>query len=186
VLGAQSGLKDRNCHIVETTPPGLLRELAAVEVEDWTTLAEPEQRIARFTDDGTEIAFSTFVERLCAAGASVIAKWTDEDPLLCGAPAITRNVIGRGVVYYVGGYCPADAVEHLASHLLSSMKVQPVVEAAHEVEAIERKGFLSLFNHSAGPQIVRGIRGVDLLAGKRIAGDLELSPHGVVIVRIDG
>jgi beta-galactosidase len=185
LLGAQSGAKDRNCHLLEATPPGLLGELAGVEVEDWTTLAEQERRMAQFANDGAEVAMSTFVERLRPTRAQVVAKWVDDDPLLAGAPAITRNAVGKGIVYYIGGYCPADAVQTVATHLMSAMEIQPAIEAAPDIEAIEREGFISLFNHSAAPQVVRGVRGTDVITGQPVAGEMELSGHGVAIVRVE-
>src|SRR4051812_12402179 len=44
VLTAQAGSKDRNAHLVEQPSPGLLRELAGIEVEDWTTIGKKETR----------------------------------------------------------------------------------------------------------------------------------------------
>jgi beta-galactosidase len=186
VLGAQSGLKDRNCHIVEATPPGLLKELAGIQVEDWTTLAEAEQRTARFVDDAGETAMGTFVEQLRSTGAQVVAVWVDDDPLLTGAPAITRNIVGKGVVYYLGGYCPADAVEAIALRLIATMNIKPIVEAGPEVEAMERIGsrrrYISLFNHGPHKQVVRRVSGKELLSAASIDGEMALSAHGVAII----
>lgn len=189
LLGAQSGLKDRNCHIVEATPPGLLIQLAGVEVEDWTMLAEDERRTAQFSDGGAEVALSTFVERLRPTRASIIASWLGDDPLLAGAPAITRNVVGKGVVYYIGGHSPADAVEVIAGHLLSTMTIGPIVEAGPDVEAIERMGsrrrYVCLCNHSSQKQVARRVRGEELLSGVALAGEITLLPHGVAIIASD-
>ncbi|HEY1921133.1 MAG TPA: beta-galactosidase, partial [Tepidisphaeraceae bacterium] len=90
LLGAQTGLKDLDCHIVEKTPPGLLSGLAGVEVADWTTLAADETRSARLVT-GKDIVMEAFVERIRPTTAKVLARWNGGDSLLGDAAAITIN-----------------------------------------------------------------------------------------------
>jgi beta-galactosidase len=185
VLGAQAGLKDINCHIVEKTPPGLLSKLAGVEVEDWTTLPANETRTARLAT-GTDIVLDAFVERLRLITATPLARWTGGDSLLNDSPAITRNVVGKGVVYYIGGYCPATATEGFINYLRGELQISSALSAGPEVEIIvrsaRRKTYVILLNHSQRMQRVTGLSGVELLSGKTSEAEIVLDPFGIAIV----
>jgi beta-galactosidase len=186
VLGAQSGIKDQNCHIVEIPAPGLLRELAGVEVEEFTTLPKGETRTVEPEGYGLEIALSTVVERLRPATARILAKWDDDDPLLAGAPAVTRNAVGKGRVYYVGGYALAPALEQLSEWLMPELNLPPVVQAPREVEVLSRGPYLCLLNHSGTPQEVGGPGGAadNVLAGQPVeGGQITLPPFGVALLK---
>ncbi len=188
VLTAQSGSKDANCHLVEMAMPGLLRKLAGVEVQDWTTLGDKETRNVELPG-GHQVALDTFVERLKLRGAKAVGMWAGDDSLLESGVAITRNQVGRGAVYYVGGYCPPAAVAGLLEHLASELKLSPTVKADPHVETVERIGktarYLFLLNHSNTPQQVEGLgEGQSLIGNLPIADRrLVLGAHAVAIVR---
>lgn len=185
ILGAQSGLKDKNCHVVEKTPPGLLTKLAGIQVEDWTTLAPAETRTARFPS-GPQIQLMTFVERLRLKGAEPIANWFGHDRLLGDAPAITSNPVGKGRVVYISGYCDETAI----AVLLNELGIHGTVDASPEVEVIERRApggaqFVVLMNHGPIIQRVRGLpgRSTDLITGNSLKnGEIKLGAYGVAVV----
>jgi beta-galactosidase len=187
VLGAQSGLKDLNCHIVKKTPPGLLSKLAGVEIEDWTTLPANETRAARLLT-GQDIAMEVFVERIHPTAADILARWSGGDSLLGDSAAITVNRLGKGAVYYFGGYCSAAAIEGLVEYLRGELMISPSVSAPAEVEAVIRSGrrktYIVLLNHSQRVQRVAGLVGMELLSGKKCDGEIVLEPFGVGIVAI--
>jgi beta-galactosidase len=184
ILGAQSGSKDRNCHLVERTPPGLLREVAGVEVEDWTTLPIDQVREAQFVEGGT-IALRTFVERVKLRGAATLARWRGEDAILGDAPAITVNTFGHGRVIYVGGYCDAAA----AGQVIETLGLTPLIKAPQEVELVARQMnggvALAVLNHSPIKHRIAGLqRGCkDLITGKKVSGTtFDLPGYGVAIL----
>lgn len=183
MLASQSGLKDRNLHMVEMTPPGLFTKLAGVEVEEWTFLPDAATRSARLPN-GTVIALHTMVEKLRLLGAESIATWLPDDPLLANGPAITRNRTGKGMVYYVGGYSPDATCHEIVQMLIAAHDLPRLVEAGPDVEAIARGNgrFLALANHSGAPQRVNGVRGKELLSRQKVNGTMTLLPHGVAIV----
>jgi len=199
VLGAQSGLKDRNDHIVQRPLPGLFAKLAGVEVEDWTTLPENETRVAQFTPaaGGGTAALDTFVERLKPRGAQVLATWQTHDPLLAaglgGAAALTRQRVGKGWVYYIGGYVPAATIGRLIEDLNLLAGVGPAAAAGEDVEAIVHSAgggktrglrkWTVLLNHAAEARQVEGVRGVELLTGRAVEGTLELPGYGVAVIQ---
>lgn len=178
VITAQSGSKDCNCHMVEQPLPGLLSKLAGTEIEDWTTLSDKESRQVRL-GNGRSMALDTFVERLKPIKAETIARWMTDDPLLADSPAIVRNRVGKGTVYYIGGYLPTDAV----NVFLGTLKLKPTVHAGPDVEAIPRGPFVALINHATSAQRVSGLNGRDVLGNQPIVGgSLLLPPNGVAIV----
>jgi len=178
VLTAQAGLKDTNAHIIGRTPPGLLAKLAGVEIEDWTSVDPEESRAARLVD-GREIALTTFVERLRATTARPIGRWLAGDLLLSDAPAVTVNKFGKGKVYYIGGYCPAPAIETIIDHLIASKDLSIPLAAPAEVEIIHRVAgktrYVIALNHSSSPQRI---------SGPVIEGDLVLSGFDVAVIRL--
>jgi beta-galactosidase len=188
ILGAQSGLKDKNLHLLEQTPPGPLAGLAGVEIEDWTTLPPDQSRPAQMIA-GESISLHTFIETLRPSrGCETLATWPGDDPLLCGAPAITRNPVGKGRVIYIGGYCSSES----AATIVKLLNVQPLIPASPEVECIARRWrgrtVLALFNHSNSPQpISLKTSARDLLAPNcPIAREFTLPPHDLRILVMAG
>jgi beta-galactosidase len=172
VLGAQSGLKDDNCHIVQRTPPGLLEKLAGVIVEDWTTLGAKEMRVAQLSTF-QEISFTTFAEQLRQTTATSLAHWTPTDWGFAYKPAITVNRVGKGKVFYIGGYCPTATIEQIIQNLLPLDSFVPVVNAPPEVEVVYRKSrrgkYMVILNHGKSVhtmEIPKNNR--DLISGIRI------------------
>jgi len=205
VLGAQSGLKNINCHTVESPLPGLLRTLAGVEIEDWTTLSPGETRSAALASFGpvpgvqpknpadrtafhhASLPLNIFVERLKPISAKVLARWTSDDPLLAAAPALTCNPLGKGAVYYVGGYWPAAAITPLLDLLLPALNIRPLAIAHQNIETLARatasRRWLVLLNHSAAALPVSGLDpGKDILSGSATSHEISLPPYGVAVL----
>ena len=187
VLGAQAGLKEIDCHIVQRTAPGLLSRLAGVEVEDWTTLSAKESRVAQMSG-GAQLAMTTFVERLRPTTAKAFAFWIGGDSLLANSPAITVNQFGRGMVYYFGGYCPVETIDLLIEHL-PGLSAETAVAASAEVEIVQRAAgrnhYVIALNHSHAPQRIAGLgKGRDLLSGRRFEGDMILPGLDVAVVQL--
>lgn len=193
VLGAQSGLHDRNLHIVQQTPPGVLAELAGVEVEDWTTLEKAQTRSMSFERGPTASAIA-FVETLRPLGAAIVmARWTS-DGFLSGKPAATRHHLGKGAVIYLGAYLDAAGTDAFVDSMLEARQFigsfGAAVDGLGDVECVVRRSasatYLSLLNHAASLQTVRDIDGgAQSLAGPRPQeGSVTLGAHEVAILRI--
>jgi beta-galactosidase len=187
LLGAQSGLQDIDGHIVERTAPGLLAKLAGIEIEDWTTLGAKETRAARMGAGGM-IFMNTFVERIRPTAAKTIGRWTGGDSLLGDAPAVTVNKIGKGRVYYFGGYCPAETIDSIAEYLVRAGELSVPLAGPGEVEIVHRIGrgkrYVVALNHSSSPQQVSGISGLELISNRKIEGELSLAGFDVAVLRV--
>jgi beta-galactosidase len=186
VLGAESGTMDRNCHMRQATPPGPLSALAGITVEDWSTCDENESHAAKWGD--AELRMVKFVERLRPTTAKALATWAGGDLLLGDAPAVTINRVGKGRVVYVGGYLDRDGCAALLTKLCEIAGVAPLVDAPADVQAVARVGeksrYLVLLNTAGQDRVVRGVpAGDDLLASRRVGGEMTLPPFGVAVVR---
>ncbi len=187
ILTAQGGTKDRNCHMREQTAPGPLRALAGIEVRDWTALPDDLTCTAR-TTGGATITMNTFVERLDCKRAKPLAMWDGDDPLLAGGCAAAVNDVGRGRVYYIGGYLPDAGVSAVLAHLAQRepAALRPIADASPEIELLARRGkgkrYVIAINHGTASETVKNIRGRDLL-GKRLQADaISLDANAVAIV----
>lgn len=186
VLGAQTGTMTADLHLIEDDAPAILKSLAGVEVEEWTTLPTGEPRSATFAD-GTSIALNTVVERLRLRGATALAHWSGDDTLLEKSPAISLRKLGKGQVIHVGGYALADATKDLAIRLIEWAKLESIAKASDKVELLERttggKRFITALNYSTSEEAVRGLpRGENLLSGEAVENELTLPPYGVAII----
>ncbi|MGN6507400.1 MAG: beta-galactosidase [Tepidisphaeraceae bacterium] len=186
VLGAQSGTKDRNLHLVQATPPGALRKLTGVEVEDWSNVTD--DRTFACQADTFDLQLGGFVERLKLRGATALAMWNTDDTLLAGAPAITLNRVGAGQVIYIGGYVDYANAATLLPHLLQLADIESLGEFPPEVEVIARRSsrgsYLWLLNHSHEPQFLNHLpAGTDLITARPVDGSLKLPPYGVAVIQ---
>ncbi|MES2201005.1 MAG: beta-galactosidase [candidate division FCPU426 bacterium] len=184
-LGAQSGSKDENLHLVQKALPGLLAGLAGIEIEDWSSLKDHESREAAW--DGAAFSLDSFIERLKPKGAEVLATWGGVDSLIADAPALTRHKFKKGWVYYLGGYAPEAAIQVLIAKLQSAHSLKPLAEAAEDVEVIQRKGggksWKILMNLGTENRQVLGLgKGKDAFSKVKIDGTVVLPAYGVTVI----
>ena len=189
ILGAQSGLHDRHLHMEQRTPPGLLADLAGLEVAEWSTLAKDHTRSMTFSD-GRAVEAIAFVEALRPTNAIAIAHWKKDDRLLQGRPAVTMRRLGKGNVIYIGAYLGDAATAAVLDWLINTAIVRPAVAASDTVECLVRESserFTVLLNHSEMPQRISALPSgsVALLGPLPMGTTVELSAFGVSITRAD-
>lgn len=191
VLGARSGLHDRRLHIEQRTPPGLLAELAGVEVEDWSTLEKGLSR-SMTIDGGPSADAIALAERLRPTTATPLAAWQDTG-VKGGGCAATRRFIGRGSVIYLGGYFDAPSTDAIADWLIRDAAITPAVVADEHVECVVRSGanavrYLTLLNHTAQPRDVTGLpeNCEGIIGPMPREGKVGLRAFGVAIMRTSG
>lgn len=164
VVGARSGTRDGNNHVLESTPPGPLAELCGVTVSEFGRLpasgangiisggvfqvedlssgrtAESAKR-AHFIDlgGGQPVQAAYGYEVLDPAeGTEIVGRWTSR--ALAGEAAITRRQLGEGAVIYVGSYLTRALVAQLFEPLLAALDIQPALAAPAGVEVTTRTG----------------------------------------------
>jgi beta-galactosidase len=168
IVGARTGTRDANNHILETAGPGPLAELCGVTVSEFGRLpargasglisggafqveaqrggaiAESARRahLIEFddADRGREPVIAAHgYERLSPhAGTRTIGRWASR--WLAGEPAVTRRAIGAGAVIYLGTYLTADLVERLFAPLIAELGIAAPLEVPDGVEVVTRSG----------------------------------------------
>lgn len=198
VVGARSGTRDGNNHVLEHIAPGPLAELCGVVVSEFGRLpasgangiisggvfqvedlgagaAAESARRPHFIDLGghqpTQAAYGyEIVEPV--DGTEVVARWTSR--ALAGAAAITRRRLGEGAVIYLGTYLTHPLVAQLFGPLFASLDVRPPLIAPAGVEVTTRTGTetLTFVQNTLGEPIEL----------RTPAGVLELEPYGCRIL----
>jgi beta-galactosidase len=164
VIGARSGTRDENNHVLQRTPPGPLTELSGVNVIEFGrlpaagasgiisggvfqveggqrgSLAESARRAHSLDLGGERPLRAAYGYELLepAAGVEVIGRWASR--WLEGMPAITRRRLGAGEVVYVGTYLTHELVHDLFEPIFAAVGVAPILNAPPGVEATTRSG----------------------------------------------
>jgi beta-galactosidase len=184
VMSFFGAMADSRHHARLGGTPGNLREVFGIRVEEFCPL--PRDARVRLSDGESGTVWS---ERLRAEGAEVVARYADGP--LAGLPAITRNVFGNGVAWYVSTRLGRRAQGRLIEGMLADAGVLPVVSGAPPgVEAVRRhaadgRSWLFVLNHTGRPCAVPAT-GTELLSGRRVTGLLDVAPGAVAVIREDG
>ncbi len=182
VLGPRSGMKDEANALWPNRQPGPLASLLGAHVEQFYALDQS----VRLTD-GVSGTASTWAEAITpdAPDVAVVARYVDPGGWLDGKTAIVTRRVGKGSITYVGAWLDPEAMQALATRLLASARIAPIMAGvAPDIEISARAGagrcVLIAINHGAAPHPVA------LPAGTRlIAGTLEngvAPPHGVAVL----
>ena len=190
VLTIRSGMKDDYNALLPLRQPGMLAEIAGVEVEEYYALLEPVPVIGENFNGESRI----WAERLKIkdeAGTKVIARYGESNGWLDGEAAITSHAFGTGCVTYVAAWLDEESQQKLIDDIAELAGVQSVMECPVGVEARKRvsangnEAFI-IINHE------RNSKNVSLpwLAHEHITGldtrELRLEPYGVaVLTRIE-
>ncbi|MFC0195166.1 beta-galactosidase [Aureimonas pseudogalii] len=153
VIGARTGTRDENNHVIRETAPGAsLTRLTGVVVEDFGRLAAPgagglfevmsrsgglvqppnrpaesARRKRRFTLGNHELEAGHFYENLTIVGegVEVLATWSNR--YAEGRPMATSRRVGKGRVVYLGTYLTPELTQVLTDRLFADADVTPLV-----------------------------------------------------------
>lgn len=153
-LTCRTGFKDEHNALWPLRGPGLLAELAGVEVEDYYALDEPVSVNADFFNGQATI----WAERLRPRDETThcLAVYGPEHGWLSGRPAISAHPYGAGWVYYVGAWLDDAAQASLVERLAAESQAAPLWAAPPEVEIGRRVGadgcpVYVVINHAGQP-----------------------------------
>ncbi|GGA83230.1 hypothetical protein GCM10011491_08350 [Brucella endophytica] len=152
VIGARTGTRDENNHVIRETPPGAsLSKLMGVRVEDFGRLAAPgakglfevmersgglvvppnrpaesHRRERRFKFGNRELTAGYFYENLGVdSDVEVIAVWSNR--YAEGIPMASCKKVGKGRVVYLGTYLTPELTEVLSEGLFAEAGVEPLL-----------------------------------------------------------
>jgi beta-galactosidase len=174
VCGGFSGVVDEHDHI----RTGGLRALTGAVVDEVWPIPPGEEVEVAFAS-GERARARDWSEWLVLEGAEPIASYASS--VLDGQPAVVRNRLADGLVYYSSA--GLDEPGLVLDAAIRDAGVEPVGRAPAGVELTRRGSYLFVLNHSDEPVEIRDLEGVELLTGEAVHGALRLGPLGVAVVR---
>jgi beta-galactosidase len=187
VLTLRTGMKDSFNALLPARQPGLLAELAGVEVEEYYALDELVPVKGNWLAGSSQV----WAERLKLLGSSstqVIARYGKSNGWLDDQPAISVNSFGKGLVYFNGAYLDSDSQKHFIDRVLKNANLRPLpappgVEIASRIRPDGREITFAI-NHTQEPKILNNfLPALDLLTGKQVSETIELAPYGVAVLK---
>ena len=187
VLTARTAMKDRFNSLLPSRQPGLLTELAGVEVLEYFSLDEDVPVKGNWFFGHSR----QWAELLAITDSNVTvpaARYGASNGWLDDQPAITVHGYRSGLVYYVGTNLDEATQTEFMSRVLRTANVHPVLETPLGVQASRRtredgKEIIFLINHTRQRQSVDLPRPyTENLKGLTLEGKIEMAPYGVAIL----
>lgn len=189
VLTPQSGARTATNLMFDIPRPGLFTDLAGITVEEVRPYHHGQTSEISFAQ-GSLVArtckVGQWVEILQTVSAQAVAEYRDEP--FSGKPAITRNSLGKGVVYYMGVLLGADFLREFIGGLLPEFPVKDIPEGVEitlrKTRGEVEKRFVFVINNTPERQTVT-LPGqfTDLLSGETVGPKVILSRNGVLILK---
>ncbi|MBN1219358.1 MAG: beta-galactosidase [Anaerolineae bacterium] len=187
VLTARTGMKDDDNALWPMRQPGLLAELAGVEVEEYFALDEPVPVKGNWFE-GYSHQWAELLNLTDKLGAA-IAHYGPANGWLDDQLAITVRSHKSGLVYYVGTYLDEAAQYALLERFTQTVKLsRPRITAPQGVEIRtlvnpDKTEIWLAINHQRTGKIVESPWPVlEHLSGKTFEGKFKLAPYGVAVL----
>jgi beta-galactosidase len=186
VLSIRSGMKDPYNALLPMRQPGLLRELAGVEVEDFYALDEPVPVKGPWLS-GQSRQWAERIRQISKVKLSVIARFEKCNGWLDDQLAVILSGYGMGVTYYVGAYLDDDSQHALIDSILKAALLKPLITPKgvehHTRTTPEGAEIHFVINHEREEKVLPiPWPAWDHLAGQRIEKYIKLPPYGVVVL----
>ena len=190
VLTVRSGMKDDYNALLPMRQPGMLAEIAGVEVEDYYVLSDPVPVVGKGFSGESHLWAERFKVKDEAA-TKIIAWYGKSNGWLDGQAAITSHPYGKGLVTYVGACLDKASQQKLMDDIVktagvkSILKTPPGVEVRKRVNAQGGEAFIIINHKRKDKKLKLPWKAREHLTG-RDTRELKLEPYGVAIVtRID-
>ncbi|WP_178021961.1 beta-galactosidase [uncultured Paenibacillus sp.] len=190
VFGCRTGYKDKRGHCYIRPFPGAARELCGITIEEFTRIKGTRETTfinwGQDPKDITEADSFNEILHIEDESAEVIATYVSD--YYAGKPAITRNVRGKGEVWYYGAVFNEEAALKLSNLLKLSSPAADWLELPREVELQIREGksttLTFLLNYSEEPAMIKlKDQKTDLLTGDTISGTFTMDGFGVLVLK---
>ncbi len=188
LVTATSGQRNTNNHAIEQTPPGLLREVLGITVEEFGNIDHRKMNLCGST-------FSTpaqYYEIVECADATPVAHWRFEEfpdtEAAQGKVGLSCNSFQKGRAYYLGTFLSEENITPILEILCDAAGLSPLAKADPNVCVIERhaedrKLTFVLNNYPEAKRVDELPAGQELLTETPCEGQIILPPFGVAIVR---
>jgi beta-galactosidase len=184
VLSYLSGFKDENNWDTQQTLPGLLRQMAGIDIHYFDPQTSQEQEIVGA--DGKRYPARIWFDIIEPASARPLATYAKG--FYAGKAAVTENLYGKGKVYYVGTETSSqDFYQQLVSSALRRAGIPPGTFVPEGIQIAEReKGrtrIIFVLNYTDEPQTVPiGQAFRNVLTGEMEPANLHLGAYDVKIL----
>jgi beta-galactosidase len=137
-LTPRSGVADEYNVIFDQPTPGPLRDMAGIDIDDYTTLDQPVQLIASSDGPRNLTEGAVWADEIQLNGASAVAYYASA--WVKGLPAVTVNNYGKGKVIYIGTVLRDASLQAFAEWLTHLAGIEPNLPTPAGVRAYERQG----------------------------------------------
>jgi len=186
VLTVRTGMKDRHNALLPQRQPGLLAEMAGVEVADYYSLLAPVPVTGKLLQ-GTSRLWAERLHILDGKSPTVLARFGASNGWLDNQVAIALNSYGNGFVYTVGAYLDDASQQILTDQILvdtglEMFKTPPGIEVRTRILASGEPVYF-IINHNQTAQTVSlPWAAFDHLAGKTFEGEMEFAGYAVALL----
>ena len=136
ILTTRSGVKTLQNVCQPDRLPGLLSELAGVEVDEYDPVGRDAQRID-FGADGV-FSCSQWCDLLTPTSATTLASYASD--YFAGRAAVTKNAYGKGAAYYLGTVLDEEAYGMLLRKVVTELGIAHTSDLPPGVELSVRSG----------------------------------------------
>lgn len=190
IFGCRTGYKDKRGQCYMRPFPGAARDLCGITIEEFTMIKGT--RKPTFISWGQDVAGTTgadaFNDILHVEENSVEIIGTYASDYYAGKPAVTKNIRGKGEVWYYGAVFNEDAALKMINLLRLSSPAADWLELPREVELQIRENestsLLFLLNYSEEPATIKiNEHKTDILTGDRLFGTFTMDGFGVLVLK---
>lgn len=188
VITYMSGIVGQSDNVYLGGYPGPLKDLAGVWVEEIDALA-PEQFNEAVFEDGTRSRCQIVCDLMHLENARGVASYGMD--FYAGMPAVTKNLYGKGAVWYIGACMDASGIEKTLQMAGSEAGVAPVICDGEGLEVTCRKAadttyYFVLNFRDQVREIPESLVGcTDVLTGEKVKAGEQMKKFDVRIVRAD-
>ena len=187
VITYMSGIVGQSDNVHLGGYPGPLRKLAGVWVEEIDALA-PEQHNEVVMSSGEKYKCYFLCDLMHLEGAQSLGTYGED--FYQGMPAVTRNRLGKGFVYYVGTRMSEEGLFFTLDKAVSDAAVESVGQETEGLEIVCRSTkdsriyFVMNFGEQERRMPMWLCHNRDLLSGEMVSEDTMLRKYDVYIIQI--
>ena len=187
VFSPRTGVKDDSNTVVSKKLPGLVSQMAGVEVEEYISMPIDEDSEVQFTLPDLETLFtsSVWADVLKPTTAQVVAHFTED--YYADQAAATINAFGDGKVIYLGTMGDDAYYEAIVRTLSGLAGVKSLLNTPNGVEVVERwqgdQRLIFVLNHNDTVHHIEfDTQYVNLLSNEIVDGSATIAPWEVLIL----
>lgn len=187
LIGCRSGYKDSTGKCVMTPQPGLLQELTASDVKEFT-FTHPAEGDTHAKWNGQLInlpIFNDIMEPL--EGGNVLATYTDS--YYAGKAVLIEHNVGKGKVLHLGSAFSRETATQLIEYTGVARPHRTLIDAPEDIEVILRrkgtKNFLFVLNYTSHEVTYMLKKKMQLLyTGEWMDGEVTLPAYGTAVYEV--